>query len=323
MATTQQKSDLPFGSEFSPSQIELPRLLDLVSQANGDWRALEASILATWFSSHAKGAEGEKADYNRAKLANNCKLGLIAYGIIERAGAFTDFGRELYDMRADTGLLYDKLAAHILLNLRGMALVRCIQEMTIAGERVTLDALRHALEERGVHFPKGGKHPSMMRLWLEKAGVFATDSWRVNETRLRAVLGTDSDEFAALARFTPEQRAFLLALANSGVTTPQPANVIRDLAAATYGVRFPDKNLPQVVLNALRDAGYITFEKTTGGRGVSIRFSFTHLFIMNPICQLRSPRHRGVPLRYQDGGLTPGFGAKATATSLSTFSLHN
>ncbi|MFZ1181034.1 MAG: restriction endonuclease [Herbaspirillum sp.] len=107
----------------------------------------------------------------------------------------------------------------------------------------------------------------MVRLWLEKAGVFAAASWRVNETRLRALTGADSDEFAALARFTPEQRAFLLALANSGVTAPQSANVIRDLAAATYGVRFPDKNLPQTVLNALRDAGYITFTKTTSGRG--------------------------------------------------------
>jgi site-specific DNA-methyltransferase (cytosine-N4-specific) len=267
LATAQQKSDLPFGSEFSPSQIELPRVLELIEAAGGDWRALEAAILAAYFSGHAKGAEGETASYNRAKLANNCKLGLIAYGIIEREGAFTEFGRSLYDIRTDAAQLFDKLAAHILLNLRGMALVRCIQEMTIAGERVTLDSLRLALEERGVHFPKGGKHPSMMRLWLEKAGVFAPDSWRVNETRLRAILGTDSDEFAALARFTPEQRAFLLALANSGVTDAQPANVIRDLATATYGVRFPDKNLPQVVLNALRDAGYITVEKTTGGRG--------------------------------------------------------
>lgn len=267
MAKAIQKSDLPFGSEFSPSQIELPRVLELIEEADGDWHALEALILKTYFSGHAKGAEGEAADYNRRKLANNCKLGLIAYGIIEREGAFTDFGRGLYDIRVDASHLYDKLAAHILLNLRGMSLVRCIQEMTIAGERVTLDALRHALEERRVHFPKGGKHPSMMRLWLEKAGIFAPDTWRVNETRLQAIIGTDSEEFAALARFTPEQRAFLLALANSGVTEAQPANVIRDLAAATYGVRFPDKNLPQAVLNALRDAGYITFEKTTGGRG--------------------------------------------------------
>jgi site-specific DNA-methyltransferase (cytosine-N4-specific) len=278
---TIQKSDLPFGSEFSPSQINLPHLLDLIEAAKGDWHKLEALILKAYFSRHAKDAKSTEATYNRAKLANNCKLGLIAYGIIERNGAFTDFGRTLYDVRANEAKLYDMLAAHILLNLRGMALIRCIQEMTISGDTVTLDSLRLALEDRGVHFPKGGKHPSMMRLWLEKAGVFAPDTWRVNETRVRTIIGTDTDEFAALARFTPQQRAFLLALANSGVTDPQPANAIRDLAAATYGVRFPDKNLPQAVLNALRDAGYITLTKTTEGRGAKP-------FLIAPTAKLRS-----------------------------------
>jgi Restriction endonuclease len=258
---TQQKSDLPFGSEFSPSQVELPRLLELADEHEGDQSALQDAIQAEYFSTHGGGNAK-----NQRTLAMNCRLGLRAYGLIDDTATLTDFGRELFDIRAEAAL-FDKLAAHILLNLRGMALVRCIQEMTIAGERVTLDSLRHALEERGTHFPKGGKHPSMMRLWLAKAGVFIGTSWRVDEAKLRSLTGTDSDEFAALARFTAEQRAFLLALANSGVTEAQPANIIRDLATATYGVRFPDKNLPQVVLNALRDAGYITFEKTTGGRG--------------------------------------------------------
>jgi site-specific DNA-methyltransferase (cytosine-N4-specific) len=262
-----QKSDLPFGSEFSPSQIALPRLLELADEHEGDQKALQEAIRTEYFSTH--GGDGGGSDKNKKTLAMNCRLGMRAYGLIDDEANLTEFGRSLYDVRTDEAQLYEKLGAHILLNLKGMALVRCIQEMTFAGERVTLDSLRHALEERGIHFPKGGKHPSMMRLWLEKAGVFDAGGggWRVNETRLRALTGTDSEEFAALARFTTEQRAFLLALANSGVTAPQPANVIRDLAAATYGVRFPDKNLPQAVLNALRDAGYITFTKTTGGRG--------------------------------------------------------
>lgn len=262
LASTQQKSDLPFGSEFSPSQVELPRLLELAHEHEGDQAALQAAIQAGYFSGHGGGSAK-----NQRTLAMNCRLGMRAYGLIDEAANLTGLGRTLYGLRDDGTALYDKLAAHILLNLRGMVLVRCIQEMTIAGERVTLDALRHALKERGAHFPRGGKHPSMMRLWLAKAGVFIGDSWRVDEARLRTLIGTDSDEFAALARFSTEQRAFLLALANIGVTEPQPANIIRDLATVTYGVRFPDKNLPQAVLNTLRDAGYITFEKTTGGRG--------------------------------------------------------
>lgn len=261
-------SDLPFGSEFSPSQIELPVVLELVKEHEGDWRALEAAILERYFAEHAGGREDEAGrTYNRAKLANNCKLGLIAYKVIDREGNFTPFGGELYELRADEGKLYDALARHILLNLNGMALVQCIQDMTVAGEEVNLTTLREGLAARGVHYPRGGKHPSMMRLWLAKAGVFVGARWQVDEMRLQEVLGTKPADFEVLARFTPEQRAFLRALANTGIKTPQPANEVAKLASATFGVRFPEKSLPKLVLHALVDEGYITAEKTTTGRG--------------------------------------------------------
>ncbi len=262
-----QRSDLPFGSEFSPSQVELPELLEIVAANQENWRALEAAILERYFSAHAKGSERAEASYNRAKLANNCKLGMIAYGIIDRSGKFTDLGRHLYQTRKDDDALYRYLARHILRNLSGMLLVQCIQDMTSAGEEVNLTTLREALAERGVHYPPGGKHPSIMRLWLAKAGVFVGARWQIDTIRLTEVLGTNPDDFEILARFTSEQRAFLRALANTGVRTPQPANEIARLAAATYGVRFPEKSLPKLVLSALVEAGYIRAEKTTTGRG--------------------------------------------------------
>jgi site-specific DNA-methyltransferase (cytosine-N4-specific) len=260
-------SDLPFGSEFSPSQIELPVVLDLVKKHAGDVPALEAAILKRYFSSHAGGRKDAEGTYNRGKLANNCKLGLIAYKIIDRSANFTAFGEGLYEFRADDKKLYTALARHILLNLNGMDLVQCIQDMTVAGEEVNLTTLRDGLAARGIHYPPGGKHPSMMRLWLAKAGVFVGSRWQIDEIRLREALGTGPSEFAALAHFTAEQRAFLRALANTGITTPQPANEIARLATATYGVRFPEKSLPKLVLHALVEAGYITAEKTTAGRG--------------------------------------------------------
>ena len=261
-------SDLPFGSEFSPSQIVLADLLKLVNANQGDPRTLEAAIMSRYFSAHAaRPEEDEDRNYNRGKLANNCKLGLIAYGIIDREARFTPFGEVLYGLRGDEAALYEELARHILLNLKGMTLVQCLQDMVAAGEEITLDTLREALGMRSVHFPRGGKHPSMMRLWLAKSGVIVGSRWQVNPIRLRAVLGVDPGDFPALARFTAQQRAFLLALANTGVTEPQPANEIARLAAATYGVRFPDKSLPKEVLNALTAAGYIEATKTTTGRG--------------------------------------------------------
>lgn len=262
------KIKLPFGSEFSPSQVDLRHLLDLIHADEGNVKALQAAILEAYFAKHgAAGTNAAKAARNRNTLAMNCRLGLRAYGIIDADARFTEFGRLLYETRSDTRALYDALAKHILVNLHGMALIQCIRDMNTAGEEVNLTSLREALSERGVHYPAGGKHPSMMRLWLERAGVFVGNRWQIDDIRLREVLGTAPEVYGDLARLTAEQRAFLRALANTGVTGPQPANAIVKLATATYGVKFPEKSLPKMVLNDLVGAGFITAVKTTEGRG--------------------------------------------------------
>ncbi len=259
---SKQKSDLPFGSEFSPSQIELAVLLHLGSLHTGDAKALQAAIQTQYFSTHGGGSAK-----NQKTLAMNCRLGMKAYGLIDVDAKLTDFGRELYSFKDDSLKLYEALARHILLNLKGMAMVQCIRDMTAAGDVVNLETLREGLAERGIHYPAGGKHPSMMRLWLAKAGVFMGDRWQVDEMRLSALLGIATTDFGALSGLTPEQRAFLLALANIGLSEPQPANEVARLATATYGVKFPEKSLPKQVLVALTNAGYITATKTTVGRG--------------------------------------------------------
>jgi hypothetical protein len=257
-----QKSDLPFGSEFSPSQIDLPILINLAFSHNGDAKGLQSAIERRYFSKHGGGDEK-----NKKKLAMNCRLGMKAYGIIDDNAFLTDFGHALYAVRDNESKLYETLARHILLNLNGMAFVQCIRDMTSAGEVVDLTTLREGLAERGIHYPSGGKHPSMMRLWLAKAGIFGGGRWQIDNLRLQIVLGTNPSDFNVLSRFSSEQRAFLLALANTGVHHPQPANDIARLAAATYGVKFPEKSLPKLVLTALVEAKYIKATKTTTGRG--------------------------------------------------------
>ena len=96
--------------------------------------------------------------------------------------------------------------------------------------------------------------------------MFVGSRWQIDDIRLQEVLGTDPGYVPAdLAAFTSEQRAFLRALANSGVT-PQPANEIVKLATATYGVKFPEKSLPKMVLNALVPRGS-SRRRRYGGRG--------------------------------------------------------
>lgn len=255
------KSDLPFGSEFSPSQIELAEVLHLAKQHVGDWKAFEAAVRAHYFESY------QTSDYNRGKLANNCKLGMIAYGIIDRDARLTEFGEKLWQLRSNTDAPYSELGRHILLHLHGLALAQTIQDMDARGETVTLNKLREWLQERGIVFPRGGKHPSIMRLWLEKAGVFIPGTWRINEARLGELVGASSEEIEHLGSLTPEQRAYLKALSNMGGAGPYPSNDIEKLASVTYGVKFDEKNLPKSVLYPLESAGYVTLTRGTKGPG--------------------------------------------------------
>jgi hypothetical protein len=257
-----QASDLPFGSEFSPSQIELTVVLEFAKEHGGDWKALEAAVKSRYFSQNAT------SDYNRGKLANNTKLGMIAYGLVDRDARLTEFGEKLYALRDQPDKLYAELARHILLNLHGMTLVQCLQDIQSAGETADLVKLREWLEERGIHFPRGGKHPSMMRLWLEKAGVF-TSGWNISAAKLKELVGASSEEIEALAGLSAEQRAFLKTLANMAGVGPYQSNEIEKLATATYGIRFNEKGLPKQVLYPLEKAGFVTLVRGTkeAGRG--------------------------------------------------------
>ena len=74
---------------------------------------------------------------------------MIAYGLIDRSVRLTEFGQKLLSVKDDDAALYTGLAKHILLNLHGMTLVRCIQDMVAAGETVNLTTLREGLATRG------------------------------------------------------------------------------------------------------------------------------------------------------------------------------
>ena len=257
------RSDLPFGSEFSPAQIDLPVLLEMAHDHAADWKAFENAVRDRYFE------ENKTSDYNKGKLANNTKLSMRAYGLIgEKDSTLTETGQALYDVRANEVGLYEAFARHILKDCQGMNFVQCLLDMWAAGEDIDLNKLRRWLEERGIKVPRGGKHMSTMRLWLEKAGVFVS-GYRVNQGRLNEILGLNVEEFEVLATLSEEQKAYLKVLANVGGGGPHFSNDIERLAASTYGVNFNEKNLPKQVLYPLRDARYITLERGTreAGRG--------------------------------------------------------
>lgn len=258
-----QKSDLPFVSEFSPSQVDLATVLTLLQQSDGDSEAFIAAIQDMYFN-----RPQTRPDQQRT-LAYNTSKAVQTYGLVDDAFRFTEAGERLYRVRDDPASLYAEFARHILLNLNGASLVQCIQDMAAAGEKIDLNRLREWLEERGIHFPRGGKHASVMKLWLEKAGVFV-GKYRVDEQRLHELLGIGSVDIDALSGFTAEQRAYLRTVASLDAECfPLSSNAIEKLAAATYGVKFNEKNLPKTVLQPLEAAGYLMLERgeRTVGRG--------------------------------------------------------
>lgn len=255
------RSDLPFGSEFSPQQIDLADLLALANRYGRNWKAFERKVQDRYFSSH------DTSDYNKRKLANNTKLSMRAYGLIDESDAnLTETGRALYDIREDEKATYESLARQILKHCHGVSFVQCILDMQAAGETINLNKLRVWLKERGIVVPRGGKHMSTLRLWLEKAGVFVS-GYRVDERRFKEILGMNLEELQTLATFSPEQRAYLKTLANIDGGGPHFSNDVEKLAAATYGVAFNEKSLPKQVLYPLRDAGYIELQRGTKKRG--------------------------------------------------------
>ncbi len=257
-----RKSDLPFGSEFSPVTVDLGIVLDIVVQHCGDQAALEAALKQRFFD------RDTTTEANKRKLAMNLRLSLAAYGLIDARCCLTELGEHLLSIREDVPKRHAELARHILLNLHGLTLIQCLKDMELGGESVTLVNLRRWLGERGVHFPRGGKHPSMMRLWLEKAGVF-TSGWRVNEERIKELTGVSTQEMEALSQMPSAQRAYLKALANLDPDGAYLSNEVEKLASITYGVEFNEKGLAREVLYPLQDAGFITLERGTKepGRG--------------------------------------------------------
>jgi site-specific DNA-methyltransferase (cytosine-N4-specific) len=263
--TSSNKRGIPFGPQFSPEQTPLPRLLEVLAQNSGDYERLRQAIESAFFS------KGSATPYNRAKKADNTTLALRDYGLLEGDKAtLSPLGHRLTDLRNSPEQLYFEFGRHILLKLNGLAYVRTVQDLLAAGREVSLTTIPKALRLRGIHVPPTATHLSALKGWLKLAGVFegSKTSYAVNETRLQELLGgLASGDLDKLANLNPIQRAFLRALVRFPTSQWSRSNDVAQLAETLYGVEFPWKSIAQSVLEACKDAGYVEYQKTTGGRG--------------------------------------------------------
>src|SRR2546426_11737762 len=103
-----RKSDLPFGSQFSPSQIDLSKVLDIAQEFGGTTADFTERIRAEFFSRHAGGDV-----HQQKEIAKNIRLSLREYHVVGEDERFTNFGQQLYDLKHDAAKLFDQLARHI------------------------------------------------------------------------------------------------------------------------------------------------------------------------------------------------------------------
>ena len=252
---------LPFGSELSPDVINLPFLLEACKKYEGNKLQLENCIRQEYFLNASNGNEK-----NQKTLAMNCRLSLQKYLLLDDNFRLTDIGEKLYGLSNNKDALYKEFAKHILLNLNGIAFLQCIREMHLASEKVDLTTLREACLSRCLSYPSGGKHPSIIRLWLAKVGIFKGKTWDIDEDCVKDILGVQ-DNAGMLAGLNNLQKIFLKALINTGITDFQSSSGIVKIAEATYGVKFPEKSLPKLILDKLVESQLIETVKTTEGRG--------------------------------------------------------
>jgi len=295
---TAKKSEIPFGAQFSPNQVSLPKLLQIIHEYAGDRAKITEAICGEFFANHAQD--------QRRKLADNIVLALRAYGLLDEDGRRpTALASDLLTLANNADALYERFAKHILLNLKGALFVETVELMRTAGEKITLHTLRKRLQQRGLHVPRGAVHLSSMRLWLAQAGIFnagvrtGPGLYEINKKRLRELLGIGLDAIDSLTQLNAPQRAYLRALTRIAEPDPLVANKVADLASALYAVEYNHKELPKSVLFPLQDLGYIQVTKTTTGRGAKpYEVSRTHKFhreISEPILALAAEKAGLIP----------------------------
>ena len=253
-----EPNKLPFGTQFTPEQTNLRRLLQLAQEFDGKSNKDFAYEIAKEFFSK-KGAP--------KKLAENTCIALKGYGLVSGRNIIriTETGKMLLSITDDEQLAKE-FAKHILLNLNGLVLVETLRRMYISGDSMTKISVNSNLIHQGFALQQTSNDAQSMKQWLSYAGVIIGD-WKINETALKDLLNIESKEILLFKELTREQYHFLLALCNASADTPLLATDIRNLATASYNIVFDESAFASKVIKPLHNKGLIVAQKTTAGRG--------------------------------------------------------
>lgn len=255
-----KKSDIPFAGNFSPREVELAEVIGFAGKASGDRSALELAIRKRYYE------RPTTKPPQRLKLAYNVALGMQKYGLIEKNGMLTSLGSELLELSGKPVDMHRRFARHILVEMPGALLLDTVRDMRAAGEPTSLNDIRKALLDRGMHTSTANKSISLMRLWLDEAKV-TTKAWGIDEIVYREVLGISEPELAALVGLTNEERAILKVLAELG--TSVDSSKLRVAVEKAHAIRLNEKGFAKT-LKPLVELGLIDF-KPAGGKSAPVK----------------------------------------------------
>lgn len=252
---------LPYGAEFSPEKINIVEVLQMASSFEGE----ETKKLVD---------ELNKRYFANSAMASNCKNSMVGYGILQSGGGInlTAFGKELNELTTEEEI-YDVMAKHILTNLSGLMFIEAIRAIRIGGETPSLERLTDTLNLMGCEPLSGtNKHVATMKKWLEKASVLK--GWDIKEKKLVSLTGIENEEIAILKGLSEQQSCFLRALCNMDSGDFQNATKIRDLAMASFNIKFPRKNFAAQIIKPLEEKNLIEVkptENTHGGNASEVK----------------------------------------------------
>lgn len=251
-------NELPFGTQFTPEQIDLRRLLELAQEYSENTNKAFVEQIAKEFFAQKASPE---------KLAGNTSIALKSYGLVtgRKTISITETGKKLLSV-SDAEQMKKAFAKHILLNLNGLIFVETLRRMYLNGDSLTNANINIALIHQGFQLQQTSNNAQVMKLWLSEAGIILGD-WKINEIALKELMGIESSDIALFKELTPEQYYFLLALCNTASNVPLVATDIRNLATASFNVDFDEKAFASKVIKPLHDKGLIVAQKTTEGRG--------------------------------------------------------
>ena len=267
---------LPATHEFSPGQVELPEVLNLIAANQGDPKAIREAIRIKYFSAAAESYADNPARMleEQTKRAGNVLIAMGTYGLyISSSATLTGLGETLRLEASDESRL-NTFATHILKVLPGMDVVTAIKALQHRGNKVTKTSLHTELERMGYSLPAATTHHLGIVGWLRKAGVFTgkkTD-YKLDEDRYEALVGVSDSAFQEFRQLGHERQKFLITLYDKAKSSPdgtsfQTKHVI-DHCEFRFGKIFPKKDsLRKDLHKPLEDAGWVVFEGLSGGQG--------------------------------------------------------